>query len=176
MNKLLIWLVFLLPMQLFAQKVNHLSTGSLINASNNDSTFVISTTNGFTNIRVFRSDVGRDTINTKWVYIDGLNADFTFEFGYINISGTDTLQLYFEAFRGNGTPDSSGISRHSLEIFSQVNDTTKTYHFPDSTFVSKRLFSKYRLSIYERGNQQNDYIVNVNHFSPQGKQPIVRDE
>lgn len=180
MKKLLIGLIFLLfhllPMQVFAQKVNHLTTGSLIDALTQDSTFVISTNNNFRQIRVFRSDTDRDTIYTRWIYVDGLNADFTLEFGFDNIIGRDSVTLNFEAFRGLGIPDTTGISVHALETFTEVNDTTKTYHLSDSTFVSKRLFSKYRFSLFELSAQQNDYLIYVNHYSPLGKQPIVRNE
>ncbi len=176
MKKLILVVLFLLPMQVFAQKVNHLNTGSLINASSNDSTFVTSTNNNFRQIRVFRSDTDRDTIYTKWVYLDGLNADFTLEFGFDNIISRDSLTLNFEAFRGLGIPDTTGISVHALETFNNVNDTTKTYHLSDSTFVSKRLFSKFRFSIFELKTQQNDYLIYVNHYSPTGKPTITRDE
>lgn len=169
MRKLISLFLLILPMQIFAQKVHNLTTSALIDAADNDSTFVISTSTGFTNVRVFRSDVGRDTVNTGWVLIDGINADLTLEFGFINISGTDNVTLNFEAFRGQGTPDSSGISRHAIQTFTGVNDTTLTYHLTDSTWVSKRLFSKYRISLYENGNQQNDYIININQYSPNNK-------
>lgn len=182
MKRILLLLIFLaLPMQSFAQKALSLTTGSLIRDSDtgNDSTFVVLTTPeaGWAGVRVFRSATERDTILTKWVFMEGLNADMTVELSYISRGGSaanrDSVSFYFEAFRGIGTPDSSGISKHLIETFSKVTDTTKVFHLSDSTWVSKRLFSRYRIGIYELSSQFNDYVVNINQYSPSGKSAII---
>jgi len=165
--------VLVLCSQGFSQRVNNMSTGSLIDANDNDSLFVTLTTNNFNGVYAFTSGTTADTVTTGWVIVDGANADITLEFGMVNASGTDNVKLNFEAFRGYGTPDSSGISRHLLQTFTNVNDTTLTYHLSDSTFISKRLFSKYRFTMEESGNQRNVYIVNVNQYSPEGLPPKI---
>lgn len=181
MKKLIFLFILFFAIPLHAQKAFWISTHSLIKPSNQsgagtqDSVFVSSTTNNFNGVRVFRSTVNQDTINSKWVYVDGINADMTFEFGMINIAKRDSVTINFEAFRGIGTPDSSGISRHSIiSALSSVNDTTLTYHLSDSSWISNRVFSKFRFSIYELSAQQNDYILNLNVFSPSGNQPTIR--
>lgn len=165
-KRVLMFLIILFPLQVFAQKVMEFSTGALIDASTQDSAMVTSTTVGLTGVRVFRSSVSQDTIVTKWVRMVGLNGDMTLEFRKVNVSGTDSVQLNMEIFRGAGIPDSSGISRHQI-VLSNAN-LTATYHLSDSTFVKSRLFNRYRFSFYERAAQQNDYILTVHQYSPDG--------
>lgn len=167
-------LILLVAGFLYSQQTNNISTTALINPSDNDSTFVTSTTTGLTGVRVFRSDVGTDTIKTKWVKMVGMNADMSLEIRKVNVSGNDSVDYYVECFRGLGTPDSSGISRHHLVL--SETDTTMTFYLPDSTtWWGERLFSMYRVTIYERDAQQNDYILNINQYSPTNKSPELQD-
>lgn len=155
-------LFFLLSTQVFAQKVINYGIGTLVKASQDSSMVTLSSGE-----RAFRSkSVEQDTILGRWVKMDELNGDMTVEFRKANISGTDTVQLNLELFRGAGTPDSSGISRHQLVI--STSDTTMTFHIADSTWVKDRLFRMWRFQIVERDTCQNDYIVNVNQYSPSG--------
>jgi len=184
MKKLLL-ILLILPIQLFGQRVNIITIGGLIDTTvagaNHDSSMVrlaTTRTDGFSGLRVFRSATEQDTIKLRWISMEGMNADMTVEFTYLNAqSGAgvnrDSLQLYFLAFRGAGTPDSSGYSIHLLETFSKVIDTTKVYHLSDSTFVSKRLFSRYALEIRELKVQSNDYLLSINQYSPSNKKQII---
>jgi len=184
MKKLLL-ILLILPMQLFAQRVNLITIGSLIDTTvagaNHDSSLVTlatTRTDGFSGVRVFRSATEQDTIKLRWISTENMNADMTVEFTYLNAqSGAgvnrDSLNLYFLAFRGAGTPDSSGYSIHLLETFSKVIDTTKVFHLTDSTFVSKRLFSRYAFEIRELKVQSNDYLLSINQYSPSNKRPII---
>ena len=117
--------------------------------------------------KAWRSSIAQDTLTTNWIRMQNLNADMTFEFEKINVSGTDTAQVNILLLRGGGSPDSSGFSRHQLVITN--TDTTMQFHLSDSTFISKRLFTMYAFEIRERAAQGNDYILNVNQFSPNGK-------
>lgn len=184
MKKILL-ILLILPMQVFAQRVNLINIGALIDTAaakaNHDSSMVrlaTTRTDGFSGVRVFRSATAQDTIKLRWISMEFMNADMTVEFTYLNSqSGAgvnrDSLNLYFLAFRGAGTPDSSGYTIHLLETFSKVVDTTKVFHLSDSTFVSKRLFSKYAFEIRELKVQSNDYMLSINQFSPSGKRPII---
>jgi hypothetical protein len=149
-------------MQAFAQKVVNYGISALVKASQDSSMVTLGSGE-----RAFRSKaVEQDTILGRWVKMDGLNADMTVEFRKANQSGTDTVQFNIELFRGAGTPDSSGLSRHQLVI--STSDTTMNFHISDSTWVKDRLFRMWRFQIVERDTCQNDYIVNVNQFSPLG--------
>lgn len=186
--KRIFWvLLFMLPVQIFAQRVNTITIGALIDTTvagaNHDSSLVTLGQNRgdtFAGVRVFRSATEQDTIALKWISMEGMNADMTVEFSYISTGGSasnrDSLNLYFLAFHGVGTPDSSGFSRHLLETFSKVTDTTKVFHLSDSTFVSKRLFSRYTFEIRELQSQFNDYMLNINQFSPSNKRPLIFKE
>ncbi len=176
MKKFLVVLMVFCCLPAFAQQVNYMNTGALINASTQDSTFVTVGAVG-SNLRWFRSKAATsDTIYTKWIHIENVNADFSIEYRTRSIAGTDTVTLYMEIFRGYGTPDSTGITRHTLASQTST-DTTMTFYPPDSTWVSKRLFSRYRLAIFEEtvAAMQNDYILNVNQYSPTGRSAVVEN-
>jgi len=184
-NKILLLILLVLPIQVLAQRVNTITIGALIDTTvagaNHDSSLVTlgsSRTDGFSGVRIFRSATEQDTIKLRWISMEGMNADMTVEFSYLNAqSGAgvnrDSLNLYFLAFHGAGTPDSSGYSIHLLETFSKVIDTTKVYHLSDSTFVSKRLFSRYAIEIRELKVQSNDYMLSINQYSPSNKKQII---
>lgn len=165
--KKFLWLFLLFLCQpLYSQRVNLITIAALIDTSTNDSSLVNNTAIG-TRLRVFRSSTSRDTLTTKWVLVDGINGELTLEFRKIAVLGTDTVEVVFQAFRGYGTPDSTGITDHSIVI--SAANLTANYKLSDSTWVKDRLYSKYRFKIFERAVQQNDYILNINQYSPSGK-------
>jgi len=181
MKKLIFIIILCLPMGLFAQRVNNVSTGAaLIDTSssnpNNDSAFVTIATGGgspFRGVKAFRSSTLRDTVTTNWIKMEGGNGDISFEFAYENLINRDSLNVVFQAFRGYGITDSLGITEHSLETFSKVNDTTKAFFLADSAFVFKRLFTRYRFRIFELSAQSNDYIISINQYSPNNERMII---
>lgn len=149
----------------YGQKVVNFNTSALLaNRKTAQDSAMVTLSGGE---RAWRSSTSQDTITTAWILIEHLNGDFGLEFEKINVSGTDTVQVNLLLFRGHGSPDSSGFSRHQL-VVSNANLTTN-YWLADSTFVSKRGFTKYALEIRERATQQNDYIINFNHYSPDGR-------
>lgn len=164
-------LVLCLVGWLYSQQTHTINTGALVNTSDNDSTFVASTTSGLTGVPVWRSTTTKDTIFTRWVLMEGLNADMSLEIRKVNVSGNDSVDYYVQCFRGIGTPDSTGYTSHHLVL--SETDTTMSFYLPDSTtWWGERLFSRYRIAIYERDDQQNDYILNINQYSPTNKSVI----